>query len=94
MAKPHEFIRSHQISYEDIRENFTLEREYEKNLELNPNKHCLNCDDSMNANYFPAEAWTSVQYCVKCNKINLITHSDRMGGNHMDTIFIYGETDD
>lgn len=52
-------------------------------------KGCYNCGDKINQHLYHSAPWTNVQHCWKCNHINLIFVSDRMGGCKEDVIKCY-----
>ena len=71
----------------DIEPNFKLTKKID--VDAGRHKGCFNCNDTLNQMSLKSEAWTSVQYCWKCNHLNVIYHQDRMGGIYTDVIECY-----
>lgn len=86
----YEFVQSKQITIEELTKVFTIESE----LEINASnvQNCYNCGDELNNEFLPSESWTSVQHCRKCNRINAVVWSDRMGGSCTDTVMIFADS--
>ena len=85
-----QFLERFTINIEkDIKPYFKLDETLSVDTSLN--KGCYSCRFEHSKSEFNSEAWTSVFYCRKCNKINVIIHSDRMGGDHTDSVYIYTE---
>lgn len=63
-----------------------------KNIKLDSGSTvgCFNCGDDKNQSYLNTIPWTSVQYCSKCNHLNIINYPDRMAGDHLSNINCYG----
>lgn len=71
----------------DIEPHFKLTKEIK--IDAGNHKGCFNCNNTFNQISLKSEAWTSVQYCYKCNHLNIIYHQDRMGGVYTDVIKCY-----
>lgn len=76
----------------DIEPYFKLEKKISMDTQTYKGG-CLNCGDTINNELLRSMAWTEVQYCRKCKSLNVVYYSDRMGGNHTDSVFIYKEKD-
>lgn len=86
-----EFVTSKQITIKQLEENFVKFKEYEVGGEgvfIKIDK-CLNCGDKLNNERLASESWTAVQYCWKCDTLNLVIFGDRMGGGYWDTVKCY-----
>ena len=85
-----QFLERFTINIEkDIKPYFELDDRL--NVDTSLNKGCYSCGHEYSKSKFNSEAWTSVFHCGKCNKINVIIYSDRMGGVHTDSVRIYTE---
>jgi len=73
----------------DIVPNFKFVKELQ--IDVESYKGCFNCDDKLNNTYLKSIAWTKVQYCWKCNFLNVVYQQDRMGGVYYDVIHCYTE---
>ena len=72
----------------DIEPNFKLTKKL--NIDASNHKGCFNCNDTAhNQISLLSEAWTSVQYCRRCEHLNVVYHQDRMGGTYTDVIECY-----
>lgn len=71
----------------DIEPNFKLTKKI--NIDAGSHKGCFNCNDTCNQMFLKSEAWTGVQYCLKCKHLNVIYYQDRMGGVYADVIKCY-----
>jgi|JI10StandDraft_1071094.scaffolds.fasta_scaffold2966393_1 hypothetical protein len=88
--KVNDFIKKFTIEpIKDIEANFKLSKKLD--IDASMHKGCFNCGDLINQRWLESAPWTSVQYCWKCQHLNVIYHSDRMGGNYTDTIECYTE---
>lgn len=87
------FLESKRIYWLDIKSNFKLDKEVDIDFGSH-SKHCAYCDDTANNVILPSEPWTIVQYCYRCDHINLVFVSDRMGGNYTDKIECYINKED
>jgi len=74
---------------EDIEPNFKLTKKLDVSAESH--KGCFNCNDTSNQIFLKSESWTSVQYCWKCEHLNVIHHQDRMSGACADVIECYAD---
>lgn len=68
----------------DIEPNFKLSKTLD--IDAYSHKGCFNCGDESNNKNLPSESWTDVQYCWKCNHLNVVYFADRMGGVYTDTV--------
>ncbi len=82
------FLESKRIHWLEIKGNFKLDKAVDMDFGRR-SKHCAYCDDTKNNVILPSEPWTIVQYCYRCDHINLIFVSDRMGGNYTDVVECY-----
>ena len=64
------------------------------NVDAIRHKGCFNCNDTHNQMSLSSEAWTSVQYCWKCNHLNVVYHQDRMSGIRTDVIECYTDKEE
>lgn len=82
-----EFVDSKQITIEELNKYFKEVRR----VDINPPylKGCYSCGDYNNQQQLPSEPWTGVQYCWKCNSLNMILYGDRMGGALNDIALIF-----
>lgn len=85
-----DFIKEFTIEpMKDIKSRFKLTKKL--NIDSYSHKGCFNCGDSINQRWLESQPWTGVQYCWKCNHLNVIYYSDRMGGATSDTIECFTE---
>jgi hypothetical protein len=85
------FLERFTINIErDIKPYFKLDDTL--SVDTSSNDGCYSCGYEYSKSKFKSTAWTSVFHCGKCNKINVINHSDRMGGVYTDTVFLYVES--
>jgi hypothetical protein len=88
-----DYVNSKTVKYEELQNNFTLERRFQKRFSIHSdekNENCVNCGSYyMNTKWLRSEPWTSCQFCNSCKSINLIIASDPMGGNTDDTVEVY-----
>lgn len=82
-----EFLNSKEITPTELKENFTLVKTLD--IDMNRVDHCVVCNDTCNQQSFPSSPWTYVSCCHSCKYIILTFCSDRMGGNHTDTVLVY-----
>lgn len=73
----------------DIKPYFKLDKTLD--IDTMSVKGCYSCADKANQMNLKSIAWTGVVYCWKCDTLNVIYFSDRMGGNHTDRIECYVE---
>jgi hypothetical protein len=73
----------------DIEPNFKLTKTLE--IDAGKQKGCFNCGDTSNQRRLKSESWTGVQYCWKCNHLNVIYYQERMAGIYVDVIECYTE---
>lgn len=86
--KINEFIDRFTIDpFTDIIPVFNLDRSF--SLDCVGIDCCLNCSDKNNFHFLKSEPWTRVQHCWKCNRLNVVYVSDRMGGVHEDLVEVY-----
>ena len=71
----------------DIKSNFKLTKKID--LDTGNHKGCFNCNDTVNQIRLESSAWTGVQFCWKCNHLNVIYYQDRMSGVYTDAIECY-----
>lgn len=83
-----DYIESKEVKQEELNNLFELESEsiFDTQVRSLP---CPNCGNPNNLYNYPSPSWTSCYHCVNCNRILFIHLSDRMGGVHVDTVFIY-----
>ena len=84
-----DFLKSKEITHTELDTNFEFERTM--SLDWCHHEGCVACGDGINNRILPSGAWTTVQYCWKCNRISIILEQDRMGGVFQDIIHIYKE---
>ena len=72
---------------QDIEPNYKLTKKL--NIDAGSHKGCFNCGNELNHYFLRSIAWTSVQYCHKCNHLNVIYHQDRMSGTNIDIVECY-----
>ncbi len=88
--KVHELVDRFTIDpHKDIYPYFS--RVGELNLDASNHKGCFCCGNKVNQTFLKSVAWTSVQYCWKCQSLNVVIHGDRMGGTNTDTIYCHKE---
>lgn len=89
------------MTFNDFAKKFTVNPEtdiapyfrLDKILDFDTHKHsgCPHCTDKLNIHRFDSVPWTGVIKCTICNSLMVVYYSDRMGGNHTDTIYVYKE---
>lgn len=85
-----DFIEKFTIStLKDIEVNFKLIKRID--IDATSYKGCLNCGDDLNNTILKSTSWTSVQYCCKCNHLNVIYYQDRMSGTYTDVVECFTE---
>jgi hypothetical protein len=86
-----DFLKSKEIKMQEVKDNF----HFVKRLDVDMTRYkceesgCLNCGNKANSYGEKSEPWTGAIYCAKCESLMFIYFSDRMGGNHTDTVDIY-----
>ena len=86
------FLDSKEVKVQEIKDNFHFVKRID-NIDMIHHKieadGCVNCGNRANSYDIKSEAWTGCTYCVKCESLMVIYFSDRMGGNHTDTVDVY-----
>lgn len=85
-----DFVQKFEINpITDIEPYFKLT----KKIDIDSSSHegCFNCGDKLNNTKLKSMSWTGVQYCWKCNHLNVIYFQDRMGGTNSDVIECFTE---
>jgi hypothetical protein len=75
----------------DIEPFFKLEKKID--IDSQTYRGCYNCGNVPNNMSLKSVAWTGVQFCWKCDSLNVIYYTDRMGGYNKDVVYIYKEKD-
>lgn len=87
-----EYVRSKEVTIDEIEKNFTMSRSYE-GLVTGGMEECGECGSCANFYRLRSQAWMSSGYCVSCKSITAGFHADRMSGNFSETIMIFKEKD-
>lgn len=82
-----EYIKSKEVTREELEDNFFVSNTF--TVVRGVLAECGNCKHQANTKLVPSESWTSALYCWECDSITLMTHADRMGGNHTDHYTVY-----
>lgn len=90
METVNNFINKFTIDPEvDIIPHFTLTKKYESDAGIIGD--CLHCGDKSNNKRLISSSWTGVQYCWKCNHLNVVYYADRMSGVYTNTVKCFTE---
>ncbi len=81
------FLKSKEIDKQELDNNFNLVKTYE--IDTQSHKGCPYCGDTVNQSRYPSGAWSTVAECIACQTIRITYISDRMGGCHVDTVYVY-----
>lgn len=83
-----EYLRSKQLTFKEVEETFHLVKRIEIDSHEVKDK-CINCENKSNKYSIDSEPWTGSYQCVACNSLIMILYSDRMGGVHTDSFFVF-----
>lgn len=83
-----DFIKSKQITSEEIENNFEIYKKIVIKSKENP--ICYNCNKFLDKKLPTDSSWFSVKYYYECDSINIIYYDDEMNGRSpYVTIYIY-----
>ncbi len=89
----HKFIDSKLVTVKEVESTFKLVKELSVDMSLHKGG-CINCSNKGNQYNIPSEPWTGVYQCIACSSLILTIYSDRMGGCHQDSVYIYKQKED
>ena len=82
-----QFFDSKKVTEKELNRTFRLEKKLD--IDAIAETGCLSCGDHSNRRRLPSEDWTGAYQCTKCDTLVFIVFTDRMSGNHLDTVYLY-----